>query len=185
MTQEPSLDRVSELLVRAEREIAISTDMLDLYNRICDVVVGIGGYCLAWIGLAENDTGKTVRPVAYSGFNSDYMESINISWADVPSGRGPTGISIRTGQSQLVNAIATDPSVRQWRKLALDRGYSACLSLPLLDKTSSFGALVILAREAERFSPDDVQALETLAAKVSTAMVALRHKHMQQLQRQP
>ena len=51
-----------------------------------------------WIGYAEHDKAKRVRPIAQSGFEEGYLESVTISWDDTEFGRGPTGTAIRTGK---------------------------------------------------------------------------------------
>jgi GAF domain-containing protein len=181
MTYETPGDRMAELLVRADTEIAAAHDIGDLYARICDLAVGIGGYCMAWIGLAENDQNQTVRAMAHSGFDSDYIETINISWSSAPNGQGPTGSAIRTGTTQIVNAIETDPRMRPWRELALGHGYHSCISLPLRDAAGTFGVLVILARETGRFDATALEGLGALADKVSIAVGRLRFASYQRL----
>ena len=78
----------------------------------------IGGYRLAWVGLAEQDEEKTVRPVGCAGFEEGYLGSVNISWADTETGQGPTGQAIRTGQTSIVKNMATDPTYAPWREEA-------------------------------------------------------------------
>jgi hypothetical protein len=34
---------------------------------------------MAWIGYAENDADKTVRPMASAGFETGYLETLNIT----------------------------------------------------------------------------------------------------------
>src|SRR5512142_3138318 len=85
-----TLSKCSEALVHATSES-------DLLKDICRIIVEEGGYRLAWVGFAEHDAEKTVRPVAYGGFEAGYLEKLEITWADTARGRGPTGTAIRTG----------------------------------------------------------------------------------------
>jgi len=39
-----------------------AADEMALLQRICDIVVEVGGYRCSWVGFAENDDYKTVRP---------------------------------------------------------------------------------------------------------------------------
>ncbi|HOV43770.1 MAG TPA: GAF domain-containing protein, partial [Syntrophothermus lipocalidus] len=66
------LSRCSEAIVRA-------TDVATLMKEICRLVVEEGGYRLAWVGFAEEDATKTVRPVAQAGFEEGYLETVTIS----------------------------------------------------------------------------------------------------------
>jgi len=54
------LSQCNEVLVRALDEAALLGD-------IGRIIVEVGGYRLAWVGLAEQDEMRTVRPVARGG----------------------------------------------------------------------------------------------------------------------
>ena len=66
-----------------------ATDETALLNRVCRLLTDVSGYCLAWVGLAEQDEAKTLRPVAQSGFEEGYLETLQITWADTEGGRVP------------------------------------------------------------------------------------------------
>lgn len=80
--------------------------------------MGLGGYSLAWVGFAEDDERKTVRPVARYGEAASYLDEISVSWGDDALGRGPTGTAIRTGR---VRWRATSSSSRATRPGALSQ----------------------------------------------------------------
>ena len=61
----------------------------ELLEGMCKVVVEAGGYLMAWIGFAEQDENKTVKPVAQSGHEENYLTSIRISWGGQRVGAGP------------------------------------------------------------------------------------------------
>lgn len=174
MENEFSSLRIKDMMARLDAEIVAARDLHELYTGLCDLVVGVGAYCMAMICLAENDDDLTVRPVAYAGFNSRYIETIKLSWSNLPNGSGPTGAAIRTGEVHVVNDVSTDPRMRNWREMALGRGYRSCISLPLSDRVETFGVIVVVAREVERFDAEAVAALTLLAQKVSTAVIRLR-----------
>jgi GAF domain-containing protein len=115
-----------------------------------------GGYLMAWVGYAEEDQAKTVRPVAQAGYESGYLETINISWGNNPQGQGPTGTAIRTGTPHIIQNILTNASMAPWRQAALERGYQSSVSLPLICDAKILGALNIYACEADAFDPAEV-----------------------------
>ncbi|MHB8068788.1 MAG: PAS domain S-box protein [Desulfobaccales bacterium] len=146
----------------------------ELLQNVCRAVVEEGGYRLAWIGYAENDRQKTVRPMAQAGYEEGYLETLKITWADKKRGRGPTGTAIRTGKPALARNILTDPDFAPWRQEASKRGYASSLVLPLAADGRSFGALNIYAGEADAFDTEEVQLLSELAGNVSFGILALR-----------
>lgn len=48
-------------------------DEAALLEGIGRLLVEEGGYRLAWVGFAEQDAAKTVRPVAQAGFEGGYL----------------------------------------------------------------------------------------------------------------
>ncbi|MEW6659243.1 MAG: PAS domain S-box protein [Thermodesulfobacteriota bacterium] len=162
-----TLSSVNQAVVRAHTEA-------ELLEDVCRVVAAEGGYRLAWIGYAENDRAKTVRPLAQAGYEEGYLETLKMTWADQKRGRGPTGTAIRTGQPTLARNILTDPHFAPWRRQASKRGYASSLALPLLANGVAFGALNIYAGEADAFDTAEVQLLSDLAGDVSFGIMALR-----------
>jgi PAS domain S-box-containing protein len=162
-----SLSGCNEALVRA-------TDESSLLQRICDLVVGVGAYRMAWVGYADHDESKTVRPVAESGFEAGYLDTVNIIWADEERGRGPTGTAIRTGMPSVCHDVMADDRFAPWRENALRRGYRASLVLPLKSDEEVLGAISIYATEAGAFDSAEQHLLEELASNLTYGITALR-----------
>ncbi|MDE2341914.1 MAG: EAL domain-containing protein [Betaproteobacteria bacterium] len=156
-----------DIVIHAQEELQLLTD-------ICHQMVEQGGYLMAWVGYAEPDEEKSVRPVAHSGHEAGYLSRIRVSWADTELGRGPTGTAIRTGTTQVNQNWLTNPRMKPWRKAALEQGYQASIALPLLEDGQAFGALTLYAREPEAFNPEEVQLLEELAGGLVFALMSLR-----------
>lgn len=163
----------NELLVHAENEQKLLSD-------ICRQIVEIGDYLMAWVGFAVQDESKTVRPVAESGYEKDYLEKITISWADTDTGRGPTGTAIRTGITQINQNCLINPLMAPWREAALQRGYQASIALPLVDEKEAFGALTIYSSIPEAFNEDEVKLLQKLADGLSFGILTLRSAAIRQ-----
>ena len=162
-----ALSKCNQALVRA-------TDEATLLQQVCDIVVEEAGYRLCWVGRAEHDEAKTVRPVAQAGYEAGYLDTVNITWADSERGRGPTGACIRTGQTVLSKRIATDPKMIPWRAEALKRGYASSVAIPLLVDSTAFGALMIYAAEPDVFGSEEVELLTELADDLAFGIAALR-----------
>jgi signal transduction histidine kinase len=156
-----------QALLRANNEA-------EFLAAVCRIVAEDCGHAMVWIGLAEEDEGKTVRPVAQAGFAEGYLETLNVTWADTERGRGPTGTAIRTGQPGLCRNMQTDPGFAPWRAEAIKRGFASSLVLPLLTEGRAFGALTIYSRQPDGFSDAEVKLLSDLAADMAYGITALR-----------
>lgn len=164
-----ALGSCGEALVSAE-------DEHKLLEEICRVVVEVAGYRLAWVGYADSDDFRTVRPVAQNGYDEGYLETVNITWADVERGRGPTGTAIRTGKPSLVRNTCGEPRFDPWKTEALKRGYGSCIALPLIAQGEAFGAISIYAPEPDAFDEKETRFLERLADNLSFGIQTLRER---------
>ncbi|HEY6895621.1 MAG TPA: EAL domain-containing protein [Rhodocyclaceae bacterium] len=162
-----TISRCNEVLVRAADEAELLQDM-------CRTIVEIGKYCFAWVGYAEQDAAKTVRPVARFGVEDGFLDQAGITWADEERGWGPTGAAIRSGTVQANQDFATNPLMKPWRAEALKRGYAGSIALPLLQGGRAFGALTIYAGEADAFDAHEVELLLELASDLAYGIAALR-----------
>lgn len=140
---------------------------IELLNNICHFIVETAGYRLAWIGYAQNDLEKSVKPVAGKGFEEGYLDSIKICWSDSLLGQGPTGTAIRTGQSVTCKNIFTDQKFLPWRQEALKRGYSSSIAIPLKSGKSIFGSVNIYSSEPDAFDSSEKALLEELVSFIS------------------
>jgi len=168
------VNRALKALSECNGAMVRAGDETELLNNICHIIVDVGGYHLAWVGFAETDETKNVRTVAQKGYEAGYLESVNITWADTPHGRGPTGTAIRTGRPCVVRNVLTDPNFAPWREEANKRGYASVIGLPLIVDRQPIGALTIYAREPDAFDGDEVKLLTDLADDLAYGIIALR-----------
>ncbi len=162
-----TLSGVNQVLIKVQ-------DERSLLSETCRVIVETGGYRFAWIGYVEHDEEKTVRPVAYRGFEEGYLESLRLTWADTERGRGPSGRAIRSGKPVLTQDILNDPAFAPWRAEAVARGYASSISLPLLGADTVFGVLSIYSAEAGAFDAAEVVLLQELADGFAFGILTLR-----------
>ena len=151
-----------------------ATDESALLREVCRIIVAVAGYRLCWVGYAEQDEAKTVRPVAQVGYEEGYLKNVNVTWADTEWGRGPGGTAIRTGQPAVFQDVAVDPRFAPWRDEALKRGYASAIGLPLPGERSVLGVLLIYASEADAFDEQEVMLLAALANDLAYGIMALR-----------
>jgi len=162
-----TISKCNQVTVRA-------ADECHLLDNICGILVRSGGYRMAWVGYAENDEGRSVRPVAHAGFEEGYLQTASITWADTESGREPTGAAIRTGKPVVARDIQADHSLAPWREEALKRGYASTIALPVLLNAHVLGALTIYAEEPDAFDSEEIQLLTQLSNDLTYGIQALR-----------
>jgi PAS domain S-box-containing protein len=149
-------------------------DETELMQLVCRIIVKNCGHSLVWIGIAEQDKARTVKPAAYSGFEAGYLENLRITWADSACGRGPTGVAIRTGKPSVCRNMHTDPCFRPWRAEALKRGYASSIAVPFQVDGRVAGAIMIYATQPEVFSEEETALISQLAADLGYGIQSLR-----------
>ncbi len=169
-----AISNCNQALLHAESETV-------LLGEICRIVVETGGNRMAWVGYAEHDKGKSVRPVAQTGFEDGYLETLMISWADIERGRGPTGRAIRTGQPCSTRNMLADPECAPWRQDVIKRGYTSAQSLPLKADDKVFGALTIYSPMFEAFNAEETKLLVDLADNLAYGITTLRNRNAWEL----
>jgi PAS domain S-box-containing protein len=167
------LTRALRTLGEGNLVLVSAQDEEALLQRMCETVVQTGGYLLAWVGLREHDPERSVTPVAAAG-DVDYLEHIQVSWGDGPTGQGPTGRSIRSGAIQVVDDFRKDAAFSPWREAALSRGFRTSCVLPLRHHGEVVGTLNIYAGEPGAFGPDSIALLEKLSSALSYGLERLR-----------
>jgi PAS domain S-box-containing protein len=168
------LNRTLRTLSSANQALVRATTEPELLRNMCQVLIDVGGYRMAWIGLVEHDPDKSVRIAAVAGHDEGYTQQLSISWADTERGRGPTGTAIRTGEPQINRNFATDPRLAPWRAEALKRGYAASVALPLKGPRGPLGALSIYAEDPQAFGADEMRLFVELCDDLAYGIAALR-----------
>jgi len=162
-----SLTVANEVLLKATNEDELITEM-------CNVVVEKAGYLFAWFGRAVDDADQTVRPLAWSHRNADYVDTLHISWGDNELGRGPSGACFRTHEAQIVDDFAADDNYLPWLPLALEHGFRSSVSLPVLVDGEMDGALMVYAGEVAAFDATALTVLSDMAAHIGLGIRRLR-----------
>jgi len=176
---EVSLRRVNRVLTTlsaCNAALVRATNEHELLNKMCQVVVERGGFRMAWIGFAQQDSAKTVTPTAWAGDDAGYLHDVQFSWADVAHGRGPTGLAIRTGEVQASQNLAADDRMAPWKLEAKKQGFASTVALPLKDSAGVFGVLTIYAAEMDAFTAEELKFLRELAEDLAYGITALRDR---------
>jgi len=167
------LNRINRMRYECQKALKHENKISSLMETICRIIVDIGGYRLAWVGLAEYDEKKTVRPVAQRGFEKDYLNTVKITWADTERGRGPTGTAIRTAKPVVNQNVLDNPDYKPWRDQARKRGYASSIALPLVAEEQVLGALNIYSSRPHAFNQEEVKLLMNMATLLAQGVMTL------------
>ncbi len=168
------LNRVLAAHSKSSHAMMHSSNELNYINDVCKIIIEDCGHAMVWVGYAENDPRKSVRPVAYYGFDKGYIDRLDIRWDDSERGRGPTGTAIRTGNISMCRNMISDPEFGPWRDAAIENGFSSSIVLPLKSDGKSFGAISIYSKDPDPFTEPEIKLLADLADDLAYGISFIR-----------
>jgi len=178
------ISRANLALGRVGEAVAGAVDESALYQRVCDILVAAGGYSLAWVGLAERDQDKNIRPVARAGRDEGYVDAVQASWADNARGRGPAGEAIRTGRVQTETDVFAKAGVASLKDAAQARGLVSGVSIPLSPVKDAEGMFAVYASVFEKFDAEELGLLVEIAALLTLGIKTIGATHAREAARE-
>lgn len=177
-------ERALRTLSAGNRALLRATDEQSLLQEICRAIVDLGGYRMAWVGFAEQDEQKTIRPVAHYGFEAGFFDIARFTWAEGEG--GPTALAVQTGKPEVVQDVRTltAPRLPVPTAESLDRGYASVAAFPLKIEERVIGNLTIFAAEADAFDEQECALLgemaEDLGFGIGTLRMRVRHREAEE-----
>ncbi len=163
------VNRAYRLLSACNQVIVRAEDEDTLLRRLCETIVTVGGYRLAWAGFAEQTSEYSARPIAWAGHEAEHLTAIQFSWIEERHGKNPAEMAIRTHRPQTVRPSEADK--------APEAGDQAVVVLPFSPQKDETGVLAVYAAEPEAFDEDEVALLNELALDLAFGVRALRTRH--------
>lgn len=141
----------------------------ELLMRVCEIVVRLGGFPIAWAGKGDLTT-NAVTKLAKAGREASYLDEIVIQAGGGSLGSGPTGICIRENRAISTVDFATDPIMAPWREAAARHGLHSSICLPLRRKAGMAYVLGIYSAEPGFFNEEESALAEKVAGSLSFAL---------------
>ena len=151
--------------------MARETDRDALLEEACAIAVSVGGFRMAWVGLADRVSGA-VTPVASAGVVDGYFDEPEVRAGLTPAGQGPIASALREGRTIVVNDTAADATYPS-RRAARTRGYAAKAISPIQAKGLVIGVLVLCAEGAVYFDSEMLGVVEELADDLGFALQSI------------
>jgi PAS domain S-box-containing protein len=163
--------RLYALRVQISRAIIEHRDRLRLLQEICRVAIAFGGFRMAWIGIADPDSGR-IQALAHEGHDQGFLDQLQepphagIALARLPQPLHATDVVT-------VTDIAAEPLYPAWKQAALQRGYRSSAVVAFTQDEKPLGSLYLFAAEPGFFTPDERQMLRQIGQDISFALAAI------------
>ena len=154
-----------------------SNNETELFSKICQDAVNISHIKMAWIGSID-DQSKTLKPVAYYGSGTDYLNDIHITIdAGDPSGQGPSGTVCREDRPVWSQDFLHDPSTAAWHERAITFGWKASAALPLHQNGKLVGIFNLYSDEVNVFDEPTRNLLLEMTTDIDHALTGFAHEN--------
>ncbi|MCJ7766057.1 MAG: GAF domain-containing protein, partial [Thiovulaceae bacterium] len=164
------LTQMYATLSQCNKAIVYSSTPQELFDKICEHTVSLGGMDMAWIGLIDPTTGL-LRPAASYGEGTRYLAGIEISVReDMLSGRGPTGIAVREDRPYWCQDFMQDPATAPWHEHGEAMGWRASAALPIHLYDKVIGAFMIYSQTRNTFDSLMQKLIIEMTMDISFAM---------------
>ena len=148
-------------------------DERQLYQRICDISVQLGGMKLASVRLAE-PASPWLHTAACAGEGASYLADARISSDPaLAEGRGLAGPALREDRTMVSNDFLAEPRLQPWHEGARRFGFAAVACVPLRRAGAPVALLILYAAEAGTFDAELVTLVERMGANVGHALERL------------
>ena len=168
-----STNRALQMLSRCNEILTHMDDEAELLLQVCRLAVDLGGYRMAWVGYAQDDEALSIRPMALVGHEEGYLTTIKPTWnAEQPSGQGPAGKTIRSGQASVSEDMMQ--GANHWHQVAARHGYRSVVTLPLRDASRTFGILGLYSGVVAKVGANEIKLLQELADNLAFGIGNIR-----------
>lgn len=155
------LNACDQVMVRVRNDV-------ELLQAVCQKIVEVEDYKLAWIGFSETcNPHKTIIRAA-AGTAHEHAAELAADW--------------KLGEVQVVDNLANDTSTKPAHRLAASRGLESAIVLPLEATQKGKGFIAIYSDRPGYFSREEVRPLERLAVNLGHALNSLHLRHEQEKQ---
>lgn len=164
-----TLERIRKVLRDVNQALVRAETRDEIERQVCELISEAEPYQFVWIGEHDPDS-QTVEPRTAAGVEDGYLDSIEITTDDSPTGQGPTGRAVREREIQVMQNILEDPAYEPWREAALERGYRSSAAVPLSYDETLYGVLNVYADRTYAFDERERELLMELAGDIGHAI---------------
>ncbi len=173
ITDRVKRDLVLELLSEMNKLAVVTSSEDVFFKQLCDVIIGMGGFELAWIAVAKSDRSDEVDVVCAAGA-TNYLDDLTFSWwGSNATGQGPLGAAMRTGERQVTDDLAEAESFELWRDRAAEFSLRSSIAVPF-NPGGKKAVLSVYSRDPYDFDDILVRGFEDIVRGVEFAVAHVR-----------
>jgi len=140
-----------------------------LFSEACRIAVQLGGFRMAWLGLADMDSGEA-RPLAQAGMTDGQLDWLHLSLGGDETAPYASGPVLKEGRHVICNDLVNDPRASPWRERILAAEVRASAAFPIWVNGQVRGAFNLFADRAGFFNENELRLLGEVARNIGFAL---------------
>lgn len=149
-----------------------------LLKELCGHLVSVSANKFAWVGYEQYDAEKSIKVVAYAGYEKNFLSTTCYSWNSNTAIDDPIGWVIRNAKVKVINDISVDVSYLPWREASVERGYGSLMSIPLTSQGDAFGTINVYAARDEGFDQQSIESAQRISTIVARGIQNIRSQQL-------
>ncbi len=166
------LNRSLRVLLDCNKLLVQATHESKLLQDICQVIITVGGYQLAWVGLTD---AEATKPLSFRGQAFEAREFELPPFAE--SELAEVNAEFITEALRTQHPSFTQNLTLKSSSTGVEQNYAVAIALPLQEQDFS-GVLTIYSKVAQAFDLAEVELLKELAENLSHGLMSLRARLM-------
>jgi|GEM_PF-1275330 len=163
-------NQLYQLLGHSNQAIVQCENEHDLFVRICQDAVVLGGMKMAWIGEVDTHNQK-ILPVESFGDHDGFLNTLELSTTNDPSAEQcPVNRALSEGRPVWCQDFLEDLSTCSWHQQAIRNGWASMAALPLQRGGQIVGILALYAGTRDAFDPQVQELLQEMAVDIGFAL---------------
>ncbi|MCU4801167.1 MEDS domain-containing protein [Halobacteria archaeon HArc-gm2] len=169
------LDRVNDIIRSIDQALVQASTRTEIESVVCERLATGGPYELAWVGDVDRVTGA-VRPRESAGAEKGSLDGLTVDADEGEESDHPAARAVERREPQFANDVLSDERCACWRQAALNRGYHAAISLPLVYHDTCYGVLTLYGDSPGVFDELERSVLGELSETIAHAINAVESK---------
>lgn len=171
-------NRALMTLSACNKTLIHATTVSQLIDMMCKLIVKVGGYGIAWIGVVRNNSDNEIEMLAHAGLSQDQLDSVKTTLANNELDDNPLAGAIH--KNQMVILRNTKDS-KYLNNTNFQTTCSHCKSMIILpfDYENRIGILTIYAAEKDAFDENEVRLLNEMVDDIAYGIHTLSNREKQ------
>ena len=171
-------NRALKTLSACNKTLILATTVNQLVNLMCNLIVKVGGYRAAWIGVARGNAHNDIEILTHAGLSQAQLDCIMTTLTDNNVDDGPFGTVMHNDQMVILRNAEASTCSNNLNDQTVYFNCESMIAIPF-DFDNKVGILTIYAQENDAFEENETRLLNEMADDIAYGVHSLGNSEKQ------